>query len=108
MTTILLNILCITFLNVFIIDKSGFIDNIENILTKLCHSKFQLHIPKPFSCSLCMTFWCGLIYLLIEHSFTLPMISYVCLCSVFTTVINDLINLIINQLTNLISFLYKK
>lgn len=60
-----LNLIIIAFLAVFIVDYSGFIEEMDKALTKVLKSKFSLHIPKPFSCSLCLTWWCGLIYLII-------------------------------------------
>ena len=62
---IILNLFLIGFLCVFIIDYSGFIDEMDRILTKVFRSKIPLHIPKPFSCSLCSSWWIGFIYLLV-------------------------------------------
>lgn len=59
-----LNLFIIAFVAVFVIDYSGFIDEMDKTLTKVFRSKVPLHIPKPFSCSLCSTFWAGVIYLL--------------------------------------------
>ena len=48
------------------------------------------HIGKPFSCSLCMTWWVGLFYLLGADALTIPNIGYVALLagasSIFTEV----------------------
>lgn len=67
----LANLFLIGFISVFIIDYSGFIEEADKILTKVLKSKYPLHIPKPFSCSLCSTWWTGLIYLLIAGQFNL-------------------------------------
>lgn len=63
------NLFIIAFIAVFIIDYSGIIDEADRIITKLLKSRVPLHIPKPFSCSLCTTWWTGLIYLLIIGQF---------------------------------------
>ena len=72
---IFLNLFLIAFIAVFIIDYSGFIEEADKLLTKALKSKYPLHIPKPASCSLCSTFWAGIIYLLVVHAFTLPNIA---------------------------------
>jgi len=79
---ILTNLFLIAFIAVFIIDYSGFIDEMGKMLTKVLASKVPLHIPKPFSCSLCTTFWVGLIYLLCIGKltiFTLALLGIVCI-----------------------------
>ena len=53
----------------FIIDYSGFIDAIESFVRS--HSKSSMKffkVPKPFSCSLCMSFWIGLTLLILESA----------------------------------------
>jgi hypothetical protein len=65
-----INLLIIEIVAVFVIDYSGFIQEMEKYLTKWLKSPIPLKIPKPASCSLCMTFYSGLIYLIISHNFT--------------------------------------
>lgn len=50
------DIIAICFLCVFIIDLSGFIQAVEEIISRFI-KPYQFHIPRPFSCSLCMTWW---------------------------------------------------
>lgn len=84
----------LTVIIVFIIDLSGFIDSLKKglsyLLTKgrIVKSDYSL---KPFDCSLCMTFWCGIIYFLIIGKFTLLNLLYISLCSFFTPVIKDIL-----------------
>lgn len=66
---IYINLLIIAFLCVFIVDYSGFIQEMEGIFTRVLKSPIPLHIPKPFSCSLCLTWWSSIIYLIIVHQF---------------------------------------
>lgn len=95
-------LLIITLLMVFIIDLSGFIDEIETALTKWLKGKVR--IPKPFSCSLCMSWWTNLIYLLCVGHFTLPYIALVALFAFLTPVfallfiwIRETLNSILNK-----------
>ena len=90
----LTDILLIASCWVFVLDVSGFwrefSSRLKGWLTHgAMHTPFQL---KPFSCSLCMTFWTGLVYLIVQHSVTLPLLAWVCLCSMLTPRIADLLN----------------
>lgn len=107
----LINLLLISCLVVFVIDLSGFVDEIVSRLYKkyVGVGDYHLILPKlkPFSCSLCSTFWAGLIYLLITHSFTIPYIAYVCLLAFLTPITGDLLTLIKDTLTKIINKLYE-
>jgi hypothetical protein len=102
----ILNLFLIAFICGFIIEYSGFIAEMEDILTKLTKSTFKVHIPKPFSCALCCTFWIGLIYICTNHDFTLVNLTWVCLASASASLlanwlgfIREIINKIIEKLT---------
>lgn len=82
---IYLDLFLIAFLCVFIIDYSGVIDSVDSWLQKRFKNPF-VHLPKPFSCSLCSSWWTGLIWLIIEGSFTVPNIAYVAFLSAMTPV----------------------
>lgn len=106
----LANLILIGFIVVFIIDYSGFIEEADKILTKVLKSKIALHIPKPFSCSLCSTFWLGLIYLLCVGQFNLLNIAGVIVVSAFTPEIlafiyfmKDLYNYIMDGITKFLN-----
>lgn len=104
----MLDLLIITAIIVFIIDLSG----IVLILKKKLWKKLYGIIPfkedwslKPFDCSLCMTFWIGLLYLIIIGSFTIPYIGYVCLLSFLTPIIQEILLMIKDLLIRLIRIL---
>lgn len=99
---------------VFAIDYCGFLGEIERYLGIVLKSKVQLRIPKPFSCSLCMTFWTGLIYLMIVGK--LSFISFLILilfCANTKNIlhglytIQDLIECILNYFDLLIGWFKK-
>lgn len=93
----ILDILLIQIILVYIIDLSGVSEHIKRGIWKWLKGKdkpykdFEL---KPFLCSLCMTFWTGLLYLLLTHQFTLTGILVVSLASYLTTTTNNLLLLI--------------
>jgi hypothetical protein len=78
-----------------VIDISGIIESIEWYLGKWLGGK--VIIPKPFSCSLCMCFWMGLLWLLIQSQFTLFNVMVVCLIAAFSEQITNAI-IILKQL----------
>ena len=83
----IIDLILIQLIIVFIIDLSGAVDSIKLFISKhltknkIVTTNFSL---KPFDCSLCSTWWIGLIYLLICHSFTIPYIALVALLSYLT------------------------
>ena len=93
----IIDLIIIQLIIVFIIDLSGAVESfklfISKILTKgkIQTTNFDL---KPFTCSLCMTWWTGLIYLLICHSFTIPYIALVALLSYLTPLSSSILLLI--------------
>ena len=88
-----IDLLFIAIIITFIIDLSGFIDSIKPIIWKILFPKIKYNPNwriKPFDCSLCSTFWIGIIYLLFT-SFTLKGFLYVILLAWFTPTIKDLL-----------------
>lgn len=63
---IFLDLLMLTTVICFVIDVSGIVDSIESMLSRWRGKPCRL--IKPFSCSLCMSFWIGLIYILFNFS----------------------------------------
>ena len=88
---ILINLLLIQFIIVNIIDVSGFIQEAEKGLSKWL--KIKAKIPKPFSCSYCSTFWCGLIYLIATGNLSLLTGSILLLIASLTPVTLEVVYL---------------
>lgn len=102
----ILNLFLIAFICGFIIEYSGFVTEMEAILRKITKSKFKVHIPKPFSCALCCTFWIGLIYICVTDSFSFLNLALVCIAAASASIlsnslvlIRELFNKIIEKLT---------
>ena len=102
---IYLNVLLIAVVITFGLDVAGFWNEATSIisgwLTKGVVKK--PFVMKPFSCSLCMTFWTSLIYVLVVHALTLPMLTCICLCAWLTTVIPGIFYLIEGAITKFLS-----
>lgn len=106
----MLDLLILAVIIVFIIDLSGFIDTISEFIWNRLYKGIKYNgwlIPKPFSCSLCMCWWVGIIYLIIIKSFTLPMLCYLAILSFFTTIIKDFLFLLKDLIGKLIDIIYK-
>lgn len=107
---VLINLLLIALIVVFIVDISGAIDSLKSgikwVLTKgkMSNSDYRL---KPFDCSLCTTFWVGIIYLLCTSNFTLPYFAFVCLLACFSGLLKSTILLVEDIITKIIQLIYK-
>src|SRR5574344_729442 len=82
---------------VYIIDICGIVDVFKHFLFKKLYGKMipykELNI-KPFDCSLCLTFWSGLIYLILMNCLSLKAIVIICLLSFLTTTTKNIYILI--------------
>lgn len=107
---VLINLILISAIVVFIVDISGAVDSLKSgikwILTKgkMSNSDYRL---KPIDCSLCMTFWSGIIYLLLINEFTLPYFAFVCLLACFSGIIKSSILLVEDILIKITQLIYK-
>lgn len=100
---IYLTLLYITLLCVFIIDLTPFIDDIEEKLGKWLSCK--VIVPKPFGCSLCLSWWIGLIIIFFNKP-TLSLICYQALLSYLTPIIADVFIFLKLLLSKIITILY--
>lgn len=92
-----LNLFLISVIWVVILDLSGFMTYFKAYLGRILKISPQIAQNlslKPFDCSLCMTWWTGLVYLIIIHKISFLSITFTLLCAFFTTSIKDLIYLV--------------
>ena len=116
MLTIIINIILLSIIIVFIVDLSGSIEHLVKPIVK-----HFLHIPPHkdinlplIECSLCVTWWIGLIYvcyIAIANTFTfnqfLILVSVLALVSFLTPVIKDTMILIKDLIIRFIEVFYK-
>lgn len=105
----MINLFLITLIVVYIVDLSGFIDSVKQFIWRhfIKVGRWQNVSFKPFSCSLCLSWWVGLIYIFVTNQFTIPMIAYVAALSFLTGVIGDALIWVKDIITTIINFLYK-
>ena len=91
---LLIDLICLQVILVYIIDLSGATLSLKRwvsyLLTKgkIQSTNFSL---KPFTCSLCMMWWVGLLYLFYTNQLSLPTLLLVCMLSYLTTPTKDLL-----------------
>lgn len=106
----IINLLLIATIVCYVVDISGVINSTKIFIwwlvfkTEKPFNNFNL---KPLDCSLCMTFWVGLIYIII-NDFTLLNLFYVCILSFlsstityFLNIIKDIIIFLLNKISNI-------
>lgn len=104
-----LNILLIAIIWVFIIDISGFTYEIKTYIAKLLKiGKAEDVKDKPFFCSLCLTWWTGLFFLIFTHGFCLLNVAYLLFIACSTPIIKDVYYLFFDSLQTFLSYLSKK
>ena len=106
----ILDLICIWFICVLVIDISGFIDSIKYGISyfltkgKIPTTDYRL---KPLDCSLCATTWCGLIYVLVTNQFSFPIMAFILLLAVFTPILKDIIILLKDICIKIINKFYE-
>ena len=107
-----IDLLLITLIIVFIIDLSGVINSIKYLISfwltkgKITKTDYRL---KPLDCSLCMSFWVNLIYIICLNQVRLLNILVICILAFFTPIFKDILYLmkdifisLINKIQNLL------
>lgn len=74
--TIYIDLLLLAVITIYIVDLSGFTDAWRGTLTRWLKAK-ELKPIRPFDCSLCMTWWVGIIYSLCVGQFSIPVLAYI-------------------------------
>ncbi len=107
---IITEILLLAAIVVFVVDLSGFTESWRRPLSDWMHRKTGYtikHIP-PFDCSLCLTFWVGLIWLAVRGAFTLPNVAFVCLASYLTIPIGTTLTALRELLLAIVNWIITK
>lgn len=102
------NLFMISLVLVFIIDISGVIDHIKRFVWKWVYKgkrEYRDFEMKPFDCSLCATWWCGLIYLCFTQ-LSWVNVAYVAFLSYMTPIWKDLMYLVKDFIVKMIDAIY--
>ena len=107
-----LNILLIAVILVIVTDLTGIVEYIKSHL--YFHLRGTYDYPPSWdspiihlmSCSLCQTWWVGLVYLIVIGQVTIPAIAYLLGIAYLTTTIKDILVLVKEILTKAIDKLF--
>ena len=91
-------------LGMVLIYSSGFFEVMDGMINK----KFPpYHLPYPFHCVLCGTFWMSLLYIIISGNFTIPGIVLCLVSAHLTEITTPLVRLVKNILLTIIKIINK-
>lgn len=95
---------------VYIIDVSGVIESIKGPLSKMVYRETgrKMRPLRPFDCSLCMTWWAGIIYIIAVGEFSLPTLTWVAVLSAMSTRIHRAIQFLQDAADAFFDFLTSK
>jgi hypothetical protein len=97
-----IDLLLLAAITIYIVDLSGFTEAWRSALTRMLKAK-ELKPIRPFDCSLCMTWWVGIIYSICVGEFSLPILAYIALLSFLSLPIGQLLIFIKEGMTSLIN-----
>ena len=98
---IFIQLLLVTFIVIFLVDLSGFTDTLLDIASKVKGKKVDS--LRPFTCSLCMTWWCTLIWSLCTGNFNLPVLAFCALLAALSFPLSQLFIFIREGINRLIA-----
>ena len=106
----MINCLFITIIWVVILDQLHFWDDITSVISGwMTNGKIKKPITlKPFNCSVCMSFWTNLAYIIITNQFSILMVLYILILSWVTPIINSILSFVINAVLKLINIISEK
>lgn len=88
--SIWMNAALIALICVIVVDISGFIPEMEAVLGRWLGIR-KARIPKPLSCSFCLSFWVNLFYGIFSGVFSAGWVAYILFLSVMTPVMCDVV-----------------
>ena len=100
-----LNLFYLAVVTVFVVDVSGVSQVLLRVVSAWTGRKWQ-HV-RPFTCSLCMTWWLGLLCCAVWGCFDWPHVAFVAFMAFLTTSILDAMRLIKDTITRIINLFYR-
>jgi len=110
MQAILLNLILINVMVTAIVDLTDAPDTLKKALTwvltggKMSRKDYRFHL---FDCSLCITFWLSILYILLTGHFSLAFIALCILSALFTQITKSLILLCMDMMNAIIILINK-
>ena len=89
----MLDIALLAAIVVYIVDVSGWTESWRAGVSRLLGIRHLRDLP-PFDCGKCASFWAGTIYAAATGHFTLPVLAFVCCCSLMAQPAGELLTLL--------------
>ena len=106
----MINCLFITIIWIVILDQLHFWDDFSTMISGwLTNGKIKKPIQlKPCSCSVCMSFWTNLAYIIVTNQFSILMVLYILVLSWGTPIISSILTLVKNLFLKFINTIANK
>lgn len=106
----MINCLFITIIWIVILDQLHFWDDFSTMISGwLSGGKIKKPLEwKPFNCSVCMSFWTNLAYIIVTNQFSILMILYILTLSWGTPIISSILTLVKNLFLKFINTIANK
>ena len=93
----MINIIAIAILCCFVIN-SGAVDSLKRALWRWLKGSapYREYSLKPFDCELCLTWWSGLLYIIVTGNLSIPSVLYVALVAWCTPIIVEVLQLLVD------------
>lgn len=98
---IYLELLALAFIVVYIVDETGIVDSFKTFIKRWLNTKSDISL-KPLDCSLCMTHWVCLVYVLIFGNLDIFIYLYILFLSCNTDNIYTLIQKVNEAMSKLL------
>lgn len=105
--TLIAELLLIAAICVFIVDVSGWTQTWKGMLARWTHASSAEGRLRPFDCSLCCTWWAGLLWCLFTGQFSLGAVAGCALAAASSRIILSAWNLICSSLVGLLDWLQR-
>lgn len=106
----MINCLFITIIWIVILDQLHFWDDFSTMISSwLSGGKIKKPLDwKPFNCSVCMSFWTNLAYIIVTNQFSILMVLYILVLSWGTPIISSILTLVKNLFLKFINTIANK
>ena len=106
----MINCLFITIIWIVILDRLHFWDDFSTMISGwLSGGKIKKPLDwKPFNCSVCMSFWTNLAYIIVTNQFSILMVLYILVLSWGTPIISSILTLVKNLFLKFINTIANK
>lgn len=102
---IMINCFLIMAAFVIISDKLQFWNNFSSIISGwMTNGKIKKPIPsKIMTCSTCQSWWVNLVYIILMHKLTIPMVVYILTLAYLAPILGDFLTLVTETLKNIMN-----